>query len=411
MNNEISIKHTLAGHYKVGVVDPNGNVEWQHEGKNLLLNQGMDQLYTRTVVDCMTYGICGTGTRPNSIDSGVSQVSQSGNTVHLSNTFGNVSSFLANQDGYNPLVAAGDYIVFANTSQSRIANVIDATNLTVDTGSTYDPQGFVIWKTTQVGLQTEVSRSANYVQGIGNCQSGISASVVNHRRTYDFPVNNWITMQFNELGVGWASSGATSVFSRILTDPVTVVPGFRLRLIYDLQTAWSPTGSIYGSASIGGWPNGGSTNTNGTQSIQNLITSTVNNDGTTNNNYAALDPAFTTEGSYKAVIWASTSSAQLAAFATASDRSGAGTIAGTAAMSKASYTNGTYVCDKTGTLTGFSSNKIRSFGFGILGPSSNPVPYGASAQACAFVMEQSQSLINTQQLSLTFRHTWERTLA
>jgi hypothetical protein len=412
MNNVVNINHTLAGYYKVGVVDPNGNFEVKDEGKNLLLNQGMDQLYTNTVVDCITYGICGVGSRPNSVNAGGSQASQSSNIVYLSNNAGHIGSFIQNSDGYNPLVAAGDYIVFANTSQSRIVTVDGGgVNLTVDTSSVFDPQDFTIWKTTQVGLQTEVSRSANYVQGVGNCQSGISASTVTHRRTYDFPVNNWITVQFNELGVGWASSGANTVFSRIQIPPVSVVPGFRLRLIYDLKTSWSPTGSLYGSASIGGWPNGGSTDTLGTQSIQNLNTSTVNNDGSSNNNFAALDPAFTTAGSYNAVIWASTSSIALSAFATSSDRSGTGAAAGSSGMSKAAYVNGTYICDKTGTLTNYSSNKIRSFGFGILGPSNNPYPAGNSAQSFCFLMNQSQSLINTQQLSLTFRHAWSRTLA
>ncbi len=414
MNEVAAINQTLAGHYKVGVVDPHGNVEWQAEGKNLILNQGMDQLYTNTLVDCMTYGICGTGTRQNSIGGGASKVSQAGTQLTLTDAGGDISSFTANAYSYNPLVSAGDYLVYANGSQSRVTSVTNATTMSVTPSYTFSDETFVLWKTSQVGLQTEVSRSSTYVAGVGNCESTISESTITHRRTYDFPINNWITMQFNELGVGWASSGPTTVFSRIQIDPITVLTGFRLRLIYDLRSSWSPTGSLYGSASIGGWPNGGSTNTDGTQSIQNFNTSTVNNDGSSNNNYASLDPAFTSTGGYRTVIWVSNNSSSLADFGSSNSRTaavGTASVVGTVAMSKAPYTNGSYICDKTGTVTNLSSNGIRSFGFGPYNTSPSIDPRGTTYQSYCFRMNQSQSLLNTEQLSLTFRHTWDRTLA
>lgn len=399
--NTQGINQTLRGFYKVGVVDPKTNeVEWKQSGSNLIINTGMDNLYNNSVVDQMTYGICGVGTRPNNQFGGTSQISQSGNTVFLDNTSGTIVDFTSSFDFYPHLVEAGDMISCSSGQQLIVTGVPDGFHLTVTPSYTFGDQGFAVYKTSQIGLQTEFSRSNTYLGGAGNCDSTFNGNTVTHRRTYDFGA---VVMDksYNEVGTGWASSGAYNVFSRILINPVIVYAGFILRLVYDLETAYGPTASIYGQASIGGWPVAPSTTTMGTQSVQKFLCSTIATSGVSQNNNAVLDPYYINSGN-AATIFASTNSQSLAAFGSSVDRSAACVYSGQ--MNKAAYVAGTYYCDRTGnTPNGYTLN-VRSVGFGVVNSAQ------AGNQAYCFVFNQSQSLLNTQTLSLTFRHAWSRIL-
>jgi hypothetical protein len=416
MNTEQQICQTFKGYYKVGVVNPaTDECEWKYEGSNIVLNTGMDNLYNMSIADQMLFGICGVGTRPTNQFGGTSQISQSANTVHLSNTSGAITDFTSSFDAYPSLVQVGDMISCSNGQQLIVSAVNDGFNLTVTPSYTFAPQTFAIYKTSQVGLQNELYRggpgitNSQYFTGAGNCGTTFSSSVATYIRTYDFaPVVS--TQTFNEVGVGWASTGVSNVFSRLLLQsPVTVTAGFKLRLAYQLIASFSPTGSIYGLASIGGWPVGPSTTTNGTQSVQKLLCSTIDTSGNSINTSAVLDPYFINSGGQYASIFASTNAAPLAAFGNAVDRSTTGVDG--PQMSKASYTNGSYLCDKTGNIMAgaLSSNAIRSIGFG-LGDGGFTHPYGSTAQAYCFVFDQPQTVTNTQTLSLTFRYTWGRIL-
>ena len=415
MKTEQQICQTFKGYYKVGVVNPaTDECEWKCEASNLVLNAGMDNLYNMSIADQMLYGICGVGTRPTNQFGGTSQISQSANTVYLNNTGGFVTDFTSSFGVYPSLVEVGDMISCSNGQQLIVSAVNDGRNLTVTPSYTFGAQGFAVYKTSQIGLQNESYRAgpgitnSQYLTGTGNCDTTFTGSIATHHRTYDFaPLG--ANQTFNEVGVGWASTGAANVFSRLLLPtPVTVTAGFKLRLSYKLITTFAPTGSIFGAASIGGWPVGPSTNTNGTQSVQALLCSYIDTNGNSVNAYSALDPYFiNTTGIYSS-IFASTNSSSLAAFGSAIDRSNS--AADGPQMSKAAYTNGSYMCDKTGTINAgaISSNTLRSIGFGLGGGGFHP--YTSNAQAYCFVFDQPQTLTNTQTLSLTFRYTWGRIL-
>jgi len=310
-------------------------------------------------------------------------------------------------------VEVGDMISCSNGQQLIVSAVNDGYHLTVTPSYTFSSQSFAVYKTSQIGLQNESYRAGpgitntQYVYGAGNCGTTFTGSIANYKRTYDFaPLG--VTQTFNEFGIGWASSGPSTIFSRFLAPaPVTVTAGFKLRLAYVLVTSFAPTGSIYGAASIGGWPVGPSTTTNGTQSVQTLVCSYIDVAGNSQNNLAALDPYYINVNGNYASIFISTNSSSLAVFGSAVDR--ATTAAASPQMSKAAYTNGNYYCDKTGTTTaGFASNTIRSMGFGAYG--GGQYPYNAAQQAYCFVFDQPQTLLNTQTISLTFRHSWGRIL-
>jgi hypothetical protein len=412
---QIGLNQTFTGYYKVGVVDPKtDSVEWKSEGKNLILNQGMDNLYAMSVADQTAYGICGVGTRPNSIDGGSSQISQSGTVIHLSDTSGAVKDFTSSFDAYSNTCQVGDVIAFANGSQSLIQTVTNGFNLTVTPSYTFvQSQSFVVWKTSQIGLQSEISRSTSYLTGNGNCGStfnNLGSGSIIHRRTYDFP-NILQQMSYNEIGVGWTSSGATKVFSRILINPVIVFAGFRLRIVYDLQTQYTPTGSIFGAASIGGWPVSPATTTNGTQSVQKFLCSYIDTNGASQNTDAALDPYYLSSLPSYWSIWLSTNSSSLGTFGNAVDRTvGSYATSGANQGSLAAYSLLNFFCDKTGTVLAgaAATDHVRSIGFGVEGSGKNPA--NSTNQAFAFVFDQAQTILSTQTLSMTFRYVWSRTL-
>jgi len=415
MNNNQQICSTLQGYYKLGIVNPTtGECEWKHEGSNLILNQGMDNLYNMSITDQMTYAACGNGTRPTNQYDGTAQISQSGNIVYLSTPGISITDFTSSFDVYPHLIEAGDMISCSNGQQLIVSTVHnDGFNLTVTPSYTFGPQTFAVYKTSQVGLQSELFRAGpgitntQYIVGAGNCGTIFSGGIAKHQRTYDFaPLIT--TQTFTEFGIGWANTGQTTIFSRFLApSPVTVTAGFKLRISYILVTSFVPTGSIYASAAIGGWPVGPSTTTSGTQSVQQLMCSYIDTNGVSQNTFAALDPYYTNISGYYASIFVSTNSSPLSSFGSAVDRSTTAIYSNQ--MSKAAYTNGSYYCDKTGTTTsGFSSNTIRSIGFGVLG--GGKYPYGADQQAHCFVFDQPQTLLNTQTISLTFRHSWGRIL-
>jgi hypothetical protein len=308
----------------------------------------------------------------------------------------------------------GDVLKYSNNSESKVTAVnSNGFNLTVDTSYTIasgNAQTFTVWKTSQSGLQSEISRSATYVAGAGNCETTTVANVVTHRRTYDFPTETSNT-SYNELGVGWASSGAGTTFSRVLLgSPITINTGFKLRLIYDLQCTWN-TASTIKSVSIGGWPVSPATNTTGTESIQKFLVSTINTStGASIKSTALLDPYFVNEGSVYLSLWASPDSTALASFDNAVDRSSNASYT-TAVMTKTSQVLGTYQADKTGVLTTGMANRtdLRSIGLGRY-QSATYDPSTAANQVHCYVFDQGQSKNSSQTLSMTYRWTWTRTL-
>ena len=401
MKNTQGITQTLQGHYKIGVVNAETEeVQWKYSGSNLVLNAGMDNLYNMSVVDQMTYGVCGTGTRPNNQYSGLSQISQSGNTVLLCNTSGLITNFTSSFDVYPTMVQVGDMISCSLGQQLTVTDVnSNGVNLTVTPSYTFGAQPFAIYKSTQTGLESEVSRSNTYQPGAGACGTTFIGSTAVHLRSYNFPV--LATDQFyNEVGVGW-STGPGNVFSRILLpSPITVYAGFYLRITYQLTVVYTPASSSAGNVSIGGW-----TNTNGSQSIQNVLCSYIDINGNSQNSTAVLDPYFINPSGYYASIFASANSSLPVSVGSAVDRSSVCVVSGQ--MSKAAYANGNYYCDRTGNTPTGTSLSVGSIGFGVAG---NGSPADNSHQAFCFVFNQPPSLVNTQILSLTFRHAWSRIL-
>jgi hypothetical protein len=405
MNDTVSLRFNgvdskVEGFYKVAIVDSaTDKVVWEMPEfeHNLILNGGMDLVASTRWSDLFLYGIVGTGTRPNSIDSGATNASQGATTVTAS---GGSINFTTD-------AAVGDVIKWDGGATANVVSITDSTHLVADVSQTVGSGHFIIWKTAQTGLQTETRRSNTYLTGSGNCGSTIVSNAVQLKRTIDFPTEVG-PVTYTEIGFSPVVTPSTSVFSRILLSvPISIASGQRIRLVYQLNVSLTPTSPVSKTAAIGGWPVSPSVNTDGTEQVQGILTSVVLTDGTSFVTGACMDPADTAA----TTMFVSPSSAALAAIGgSVPDRSfNASACNG---ITKAAYTNGTYTIDKTGVFDVTQGNRtdLRSMGVSTSGGGSGGQPLPSST-GFTFLFSQVQAKANTQTLSLTFRYIWSRTLA
>jgi len=430
------INLSMQGAYRVQVVDYSTKSVIRDYGwhKNLILNSGMNAITGTSIASLTSVGVVGTGSRPNSITSSTQQITQSGQYIYLDNT-SSIESFTQSFSTYGSLVSVGDLIIDEDNSQSYVISVVSSSLLYVDTNYTYNnTKSFVVWKTSQKGLEKEVHRISNYLIGSSsllgwNCGTYVSGTTTVNRRTYDFQVET-LTMSYSEIGTSWTNTANKDCFSRVVLPFTTSLsPGQQLRMTYDLFVSYGPNVPTYKTASIVGWPVSPSTSTIGTESIQSFIATSVNTNGTSTGlgtgGSCALDPAVT---SYS---YGGTSFFGFSVFISSDSRSlvtGSGIVAGGAIArslntewvmgNPTSYVvaTGSYGLIKTATHTIYQSNltDIRSIG---MGSAYNPngygwsvSPYDAMGQAMTFVFDEPQTKTNLQTLTLSWKWNWYRVI-
>lgn len=411
----------LKGSYKVAIVDAEGNTVWQQPEwrNNLILNQGMDALASYYLAQVMTYGVAGTGGRVNSITSSYSSASVIDGGLALDPQPGGIQNFNTEIWGeWSGSLATGDVIKFEDGTEVKVGTVAATSCAVTPTDISVSTQSFTIWKTSQTNLQGELKRGgsgiagSSYLTGVGHCGSSVAANVATYLRTYDF-AQETSSVTYKEVGLAWTTTAAaTTIFSRILLpETLSLVSTQRLRLVYQLEATFLPTSSQYTyNATVTGWPVSPATNTNMTESIQQMWVSSINTSGFSSTTYAALEPP--SVGARNCAFWASTNSQSLVTFGdTPVNRANFGD-ADTATSTADVYVNGSYTVYKNATfgLSQMNYATLRSFGFGAHSPTSY-YAYGTNGQAFAMLFEQSQSKYNTQTLSMTYVWTWTRTLA
>ena len=409
MNQNITrgIGQIAQGYYKVMVVGADGKVvgdepQWQ---RNLILNQGMDHVAVATWAEQFEWAIAGTGTRVNSYDSSTDVASQSGTTV---TSVGGIINFTTD-------AVAGDMIRWDSGSEARITSITGALIVEVTPSQSVGSGAYTVWKTAQVGLQTEIKRTQTYLTGSGNCESSVSGTTMQMRRTYDFSAESG-GVTYTEVGVGWAASLSTTVFSRILLNsPIALVSGQKLRLVYQLNITLSPSTPVLKNLPVGGWPVSPSVNTDGQEQIQRVNMSSVNTNGQSTiygGVGRVLDPHCSNTFNNGRQFALSTNSSALAAFGSSVDRSTTGFVC-SAAPTESAYVSLSFSLDLTTVFAvadGVSA-AIRAVCLGYRYNGTPNYPYDLTAQSFTFLFDQAQTKTNTQTLTFTVRFTWGRVLA
>ena len=414
---ESSIGAVVQGFYKVAIVDANGVEIWKQPewNKNLILNRGLDEMADRYYADLCSAVSAGTGSRVNKFVGGDSTISAIGGKVYLWPGATGLQDFSSSIVGdWSGSLHSGDIIKFANGQEvmvtgSRTSHVIphDFT-ASIQTATAISTQSFTIWKTSQVGLHKPVTSGGTYVFGAGYNGTNITESMgkVTFYRTRDTPTVSG-SISYTEMGVGW---GSNNLFSRIvLPSPVTLAHNQRMRVYYALQVQFTPTGSVFTpNVPISGWPVSPSTDTNATQSLQNISygnTGTIAYISSDGNRYVGGSSLEIVDPSY---IWASVDSRSLVVLGTPPiDREQYSQLSYRQQSVVLPYIPGTYERIKYLTIGSnyMNSNSIRSFGFGS-------VDYYANHEATAFAMvfDQPQTKTNMQTLTISFRWSWGRVI-
>lgn len=422
----------MRGFYKIQVVDSKTGLVVRDYGwnKNLILNGGMDAVASVGICNLNAVAIAGTGSRPNSITSSNSTITQSGNIITLWPEIGGLQDFSSSvmsgsERQYTHSLETGDVIIYANNSQSNVLGIdtVGGFTASVDTSYTIESgsnQTFTIWKTSQVGMHKEIKRSSTYLPGSSsvlgfNCGTVISHSAKTMRRTYDFTAET-TQKNYSEVGVSWTGTARAGVFSRVLLpETVSIAATYQLRMIHDLMVTVSPAYPRYVEPTITGW-----TNTKGTESLQNFLlydvaTTGQSNDGTTGLDFGVLDPA-SNHGYdyYYANSFFSDVGTAPAAFGSYVSR----TLNGSTITGKSDYNAGGLTTYVTGTYTRYKTANFRltdgvdstiwSTGFGAA--------YGVSEvahsteQGIVLVFDEPHEKLNTQIASITYKFTWARVI-
>jgi len=412
MNNvKAEIGQSLSGRYKLFVIDQQEQVvselPWQ---KNLILNQGMDQIPTILYADVMSYGFVGTGTRTNNISSGNSSGSVASSVFTLVTGSTGLQNLTSSNSGHSSALSVGDMIKFNDLSEVRVL-AVSGISASITPTSTISVQPFTIYKTSQTGLQSLVHSTNNMFVGNSDgtyCGTTIVGNVQKNKRTWDF-VYETASIVFTEVGVGSGTSNA-NVFSRVLLPQTqSILAGQKLRLMYELDIAVYPTGSSPGypaTASVSGWPVSPSTDTGFFYNLQlggptigwvSVVDDTGGSDG------RVCEPAATTMGAF-----VSTNSQSCANYNSGVNREINGVSYAADTFTQDAYVPLSFTAYKTATfaVANANVNNIRCIG---VGSSFN----GHQGFYCGFacVFNQPQTKSNIQTLSLTYVWNWGRTLS
>jgi hypothetical protein len=402
MSAFIEMHQAARGLYRVEVVDARTKeVVWAQKdwGRNMILNNGMDHVATTVWCECFTYGIAGTGVTPTNRISSEVTADQSGTAVTATvGSFTFTSGDIANM------------IKWDSGQEARITGYTSGQSVTVTTSQSVPSGPFTVYHTNQTGLTAEVKRSINYLTGAPYTQNSIDlpTATLKNRRTYDFTVESG-TVNYTEVGVGWASTGGSTTFSRILLpSAIPVGSGQQLRLVYELQITLAPSTAQALSAAVSGWPVAPSVNTDATQQIQVPGLSLVHTNGVTITATGGManEPSRYANNCH---VFCSANSTAFAAFNTSVSRNTAGW--GSAVTVLSAYVPLSFMLDKTGTIIVSAGNmtNIRTIGIGDYAWNGNQDPVTYPPFVVLFAQDQTKA--NTQTLTLTFRSSWSRTLS
>ena len=218
--------------------------------RNLILNQGLDQFGSTTLLSCLAYMTIGTGSTATEVDSGAVNISTASGLLTAGST-----GFLAGDS-----TDVGKTFKMKNLgSVYQVTAPSSTTQCTVTPTTTAGPDTFILYHTQQTGLEAEIAgqRSASYLAEVGANGSSTVAGVTTHMRTYN-GLAQTVACAINEIGFSPSATETTNLFSRIkLSEPLSLDVGQRLQVIYRVEVLVSPvTPLTYATSPIGGWASG-----------------------------------------------------------------------------------------------------------------------------------------------------------
>lgn len=260
-SNGLNLGLKCRGFYRVSVVCEDGTIKHTSKDQdNLILDAGMDEVAVQAWFTLIAFAAAGTGTADTKtlVDG---TASQTGTTVTLA---GSSYSFVGGD--------VGSWLKWGTGQEAKITGFTNTTTVTVNRSQTV-PSGALVglFRCGRTALANEVVRRGNqtssdtaiypaYTDSVDNRWSqgffpDLTAGTMTMRSTVDFLAEVG-TVNYTEVGMGWAA-GPNNLFSIInLAAPITVNATEKLRVQYNLVltvpfTAVRPTNR---TLNIAGWP-------------------------------------------------------------------------------------------------------------------------------------------------------------
>ncbi len=390
-----SLGFGAAVEYETSIINPDGSVAACRKRKrNLILDQGLNNVATQLWPQLFRYCAVGTGTNPIKRDSGAITFTRSGNTVSAS------AGFFESAD-------VGRLLKFDSGPEMYITAYTDTQNVTVATSGTLAASEGTIWYVNRTGLQTESARTGSVSNGASDNETTFATDTYTHKRTFLFPaVGGAVTYR----EIGWshnASAGANLFGMDILPgEGDSLIAGQQYKVVVRLLVTLSPVAiTAAGDVGIGGY------NTAGNICLQylgnpseNPAFSSVNSDGSTKTDSGGGRP-FGLEPAGQPVIGTEEATYSLNSGPSTGSTTG---INGTVrASSPQTYVADTFYREfkyKFGVLEANATHYGVSFGT----PTNNFGTGGPRALSQRFTTNQIKDNLHT--LEFTLRLSWGRTL-
>ena len=216
--------------YKRFILNADGSVHREFPWKkNLILNQGLDNVAAMAWVKSFEYAMIGTGALVTRRDSGGITFTTTAGAVVASAGF-----FVSGDVGRKIKFNDGPF------TEATITAYTDASHVTVSPAVTVAANSGTVWYVNLTGLVTQTKNTSTYSTSAGDCGSTFTGATGTwlHQRTFIFAAEVG-TVTYTEIGWGWA---ATSVFGldTIAGAGDTLVAGQQYKVIVQLSVALSP---------------------------------------------------------------------------------------------------------------------------------------------------------------------------
>jgi hypothetical protein len=375
--------------YQIEVLDASGKTVKRYPAKrNLVLDQGLNNMATQDLHALTQNAAAGTGTDPVKRDSGSTTFTRSGTTLTASGNFFVVGD-------------VGRLFKFDTGEEMYITAFTDAQNVTVNLSGAIAAAEGTVWYVNQVGLQTETKRTSSLLSGSGNNQQTYVAGVWSIKRTFIFAAEV-APVTYNEIGWSHLASAGNNLFGRDIVSPgVSLIATQQLKVTCTLNIAYGPVVSTpFTNPFTGGWGDDGDFGYEG------IPTNDTGN------------PARTLQLAFRPADNGSASGFQMSTISDAIangsqtnsdgwiDRSGTGMVAATGHTVPA-YVTGSFTKHRDFQFNVSSINRANNRCFG----NGNNPGGGQWRGQIRWLMDTDQVKLNTHVLNIRITTTWQRTLA
>ena len=380
--------------FKIGVKRAaTGIIEDICEGKNVILDSGLDAWGLARSAEMTYYCAVGTGSTPTQRDSSTTTVSQSGTTATASANY-----FEAGD--------VGRLLKYDSGEETYITGFTSTTIVTVADSATISAAESTIWYVDDTVLAAQTTRQNSFRTDSGDNTTTVSAGIITHKRTHLFSaVGGPVT--YNE--IGWSpNSGAGDLFNRaLISGGVSLVLGDQLLVESNLELTQAPQTSVTA-------PDVGTgLNSVGTIQIEGYGCSEVNSSGGFSTvayeglgtpPSQVLEPSTNNLSNVRSIAITSTNPAFAPYGTTTSFSLSVGTTE-KRNYAESTYFAGNYYRYKFVTFTTTEGN-IAAVKCIILG-----IMYGGKMESnLRVVMTSTFAKLNTQTLFIVFSQSWSRTL-